>query len=279
MPVFDTPKPIFATLELSVGHTTVTAGDRADTVVEVRPTDETNDRDVKFAKQTRIEYSNGALLVKTPNPIGLFTKHGSVDVTIELPAGSGIQGRIAVGEFRSTGDLGDTRITTAMGHILIDSATEPHLKTAGGDITMHRAVGTTQITTSTGGIRVTEIDGSAVIKNSNGTTEIGLVTGNVTVNAANGDIAVGSAQADVDLKSANGSVRVGEVIRGSTELRTALGTLEIGIRAGTAAKLDVSTAAGRVHNALTPSDGPSSSDETVEVRARTSFGDIVIRRS
>jgi hypothetical protein len=30
---------------------------------------------------------------------------------------------------------------------------------------------------------------------------------------------------------------------------------------------------------LTASDGPEPSDQTVEVRARTSYGDIVIRRS
>ena len=57
------------------------------------------------------------------------------------------------------------------------------------------------------------------------------------------------------------------------------GRLEIGIREGTAALLDVSSGFGRVENSLSASDGPQPSDETVQLRARTSYGDIVIRRS
>jgi hypothetical protein len=58
-----------------------------------------------------------------------------------------------------------------------------------------------------------------------------------------------------------------------------MGELEVGIREGTAALLDVRSQYGNVRNFLTASDGPKASDQTVEVRARTSYGDIVIRRS
>jgi hypothetical protein len=53
----------------------------------------------------------------------------------------------------------------------------------------------------------------------------------------------------------------------------------VGIREGTAAMLDVRSAFGSVRNSLTASDGPQPSDQKVELRARTSFGDIVIHRS
>ena len=39
MPTFDTPEPISVSLELGVGDIRIVAGDRTDTVVEVRPTD------------------------------------------------------------------------------------------------------------------------------------------------------------------------------------------------------------------------------------------------
>jgi hypothetical protein len=68
-------------------------------------------------------------------------------------------------------------------------------------------------------------------------------------------------------------------VRGSVELGTAYGELEVGVREGTAARLDVRSQFGNVRNLLTASDGPQPSDQRVEVRARTSFGDIVIRRS
>ena len=60
--------------------------------------------------------------------------------------------------------------------------------------------------------------------------------------------------------------------------RPTIGDLEVGIREGTAAWLDVNSQFGRVHNALEAADAPETSVETVEVRARTSVGDIVIRR-
>ena len=79
-------------------------------------------------------------------------------------------------------------------------------------------------------------------------------------------------------KSAHGDVRLGEVVRGSVVLETKVGDLEVGIREGTAAWLDISSRVGKLHNALDSADKPGSSAETVEVRARTSVGDIVVRR-
>src|SRR3954464_7402756 len=63
---FDTPQPISATLDVVVGDVRVTAGERADTVVDVRPSDPSNEEDRKAAEQTRVEYEHGHLLVKTP---------------------------------------------------------------------------------------------------------------------------------------------------------------------------------------------------------------------
>ena len=48
---------------------------------------------------------------------------------------------------------------------------------------------------------------------------------------------------------------------------------------GTAAWLDLSAGVGQVHNALDTANALEPSAETVEVRARTSVGDIVIRRA
>jgi DUF4097 and DUF4098 domain-containing protein YvlB len=126
-------------------------------------------------------------------------------------------------------------------------------------------------------VRLRELDASAVVKNSNGDTWVGVAGGDLRLNAANGRIAVDVARASVVAKSANGDVRLGEVARGSVVLETQLGDLEVGIREGTAAWLDVSSTAGRVHNALDATDDPEPSAETVEVRARTTVGDVVIR--
>ena len=66
MPTFDTPEPITATIDLAVGDVRISAGDRGTTVVEVQPSDASNEEDVKVAELTRVEYADARLLVKAP---------------------------------------------------------------------------------------------------------------------------------------------------------------------------------------------------------------------
>ena len=66
MPTFDTREPISATIDVVTGDVRITAGDVATTVVEVRPSDASNQEDVRAAEQTRVEYADGQLLVKAP---------------------------------------------------------------------------------------------------------------------------------------------------------------------------------------------------------------------
>jgi len=130
-----------------------------------------------------------------------------------------------------------------------------------------------------GKIQLGDVEGAAVVKNSNGDTAIDSVTGDVRVRAANGQILLVRAGAGVDAKTSNGSIRLGEVVRGSVVLGTAAGNLDIGIAEGTAAWLEVNTGFGHVRNQLQNATRPDEADETVEVRGRTSYGDITIHRS
>jgi hypothetical protein len=126
---------------------------------------------------------------------------------------------------------------------------------------------------------VGSVDGSAVIKGANGDTWIGDVSRDLRVIAANGAIAVDHSHATVVAKTANGDVRLGEVGGGAVVAQTALGKVDIGIRDGVAAWLDLDTHFGKVHNELDAAGRPQPGAATVEVRARSSFGDITIRRA
>ena len=280
MPTFDTPKPISATIDLGLGDVRITAGDRAITVVDVRPSDPSNDEDTRAASATRIEFANEQLLIKAPKLRAWLPRSdgGSIDVTVELPAGSNLSGSAGSADFRTDGRLGTCRIKIGLGTIEVEEADTPHLKSGAGDITVDHAIGAAELTAGSGDVRVRELDDSAVIKNSNGDTWVGVAAGDVRLNAANGSIAVDVANASVVAKTANGDVRLGDVVRGSVALETSAGDLEVGIREGTAAWLDVSARAGKVHNALTAADAPGAATERVEVRARTSVGNVVIRR-
>ncbi|MDH6125473.1 DUF4097 family beta strand repeat-containing protein [Kitasatospora sp. GP82] len=277
MPSFDTPEPISVTLEFDIGSARITASGRTDTVVEVLPSNGADDADVRAAQQTKVTCSGGKLLVKGPRKRSLFGKSGSLDVSIELPAGSDVQGTSPLADFTCEGRLGDCRLKTSVGDIQVDEARAVYLKTDHGDIRLDRAAGDAEVA-GAGRVDVGEIAGAATVKNLNGETTIGEVTGRLRANSSNGRISVGVAHASVDAKSANGGIRIGEVVRGQIVLQTAAGDLEVGIRESTAAWLDVNTRLGSVRNSLSPSQGPETSDGTVEVRARTGIGDIVIRR-
>jgi putative adhesin len=280
MAAFETPEPITATIDVVVGDVRISAGDREATIIDVNPSDASDQEDVKAAQLTRVEYGDGQLLVKAPRLGSWLSRRdgGSIDVTIELPAGSQVRGAGQSADFSCDGRLGDCRIKTGIGVIRVERADALSLKCGIGDVSVDRATEHAEVTVASGDVRVRELDAGAVVKNSNGDTWIGVAGGDVRLKAANGSVAVDAAHASVVAKSANGDVRLGEVVRGSVVLETQLGDLEVGIREGTAAWLDVRAAAGRVHNALDAAESPEPSAATVEVRARTSAGSVVIRR-
>ena len=280
MPTYETPKPITATIEVAVGDVRIRADEGGHTTVDVRASDPANDDDVKIAEQTRVECRSGHLLVKAPRPRSWLSRGrgGSIDVTIELPAGSEVHGAGQSTDFRGDGRLGDCRIKTGIGQVQLQQAGAISLKTGIGDVVVDHVAGHAEVTTGSGDVRLRELGSSAVIKSSNGDTWVGTAAGDARLSAANGGIAVDAARGSVVAKSANGDVRLGGVARGSVVLETSLGDLEVGIPEGTAAWLDVRAAAGKVHNSLDVADAPDSSAQTVEVRARTSAGDVVVRR-
>ncbi|HUA72751.1 MAG TPA: DUF4097 family beta strand repeat-containing protein [Solirubrobacteraceae bacterium] len=277
---FETPQPISVVLELRVADVRVAAGERADTIVQIQPTDPSKRDDVTVAEQTRVEYADGKLLVKSPRRLREWSPRsdgGSIDVDIELPAGSDLSGHTAAGGFRCTGSLGRCELKSSAGGISLDRAAGVKLVTA-GDIRLERVTGDAELTTATGAVRAGEIDGSAVVKNSNGDTRIGEIGGDLQVKAANGDIDVEHSHGSVSAKTANGRIRVGSIHGGSLVAETANGHIEVGIAGGVAAWLDLDTRYGHVNNDLDATEAPGSADERVEVRARSGFGDITIRR-
>jgi hypothetical protein len=281
MPSFDTPEPILANIEPAVGNVRIIASARTDTVVDVRPSDETNASDVKAAEQTRVEFSGGTLSVKGPKlrPLDISKKTRSIEVTIELPEGSRVQGSTGLGDLHGTGRLGECRYKSSAGHIQVDQTGDLHLHTAAGNIVVEHVAGNAEISTSSGRVHVGAIAGTGMVKNSNGATTIGSAGGSLRVRSANGDITVERAEDVVDAKTANGAVRVLDAVRGTLTLATSMGDLEIGIREGSAAWLDVKTQFGRVTNDLTAATAPGAETDKLEVRASTSFGDITIHRS
>ncbi|AGJ52916.1 DUF4097 family beta strand repeat-containing protein [Streptomyces sp. NPDC006682] len=280
MPSFDTPEPISATAHMEAGSLQFTASDSRTTVVEVRPRDPRKDLDVRTAEQTEVTCANGALTVRTPKS-SLFGlgRTGVVDVTVELPTGSRVDATGAWAQVLGEGRLGEVRVKTSSGDVRLDTTGPLRLTASHGSITVDRVEGRAEITTSSGSMRVGLLDGPAVLKNSHGSTTVGSATGELRVSGANGDIEIRRAEDSVTATTAHGTLRVDSVCRGTVQLETNHGAIDIGVREGTAAWLDASSGRGQVRNALTSSDTPGESEDTVKIRARTRWGNIDVRRA
>ena len=282
MPTFDTPTPITVSLEFGIGDVRLTASERTDTTVDVRPTASGKEADVAAAAQTRVEYGGGRLLVKGPSGWRRWRPtrgHESIDIEIALPAGSRVHVDAGVASLLAVGALGECNGKVGVGDVQLDETGALNLKTGVGDITVQRVDGKVELVTGSGAVRIGTVGGSAWIKNSNGDTSVGAITGDVHVKSANGSIAIGRADGDVVAKTANGEVSIGEVARGTAVAQTAFGDLEVGIREGVPVWLDLSTKFGHVRNELDTSSEPGDRGDAVEVHASTSMGDIAIRRS
>ncbi len=149
-------EPISVAIELAVGDVRVSASDRTDTVVHVRPADESHEPDVRAAEQTRVEYAAGRLLVAAPKPRGrsLFGKPGSIDVAIELPAGSQLHADTGAAGFHVTGRLGECRVKTGVGDLDFGETGILGLNTGAGTITVDRVAGPAEVSTGAGAITV-----------------------------------------------------------------------------------------------------------------------------
>jgi hypothetical protein len=263
MPTFDTPSPVSARIDVAAGSVRVRAGDRGVTVVEVRPHDERSSADVTAAEQATVTLDGDALLVRvTGRPRLLFLgTGGQVDVDVDLPAGSAVEVRTSAGDVSCSGPLGATVLESRYGDLRLDTATGLRARTSSGGITAGAVEGATVAHTDYGDVRIGRTDGDARLRST---------CGDVTVDRAAGTL----------LGSTNyGRVRVGEALRGSLVLETAYGEVEAGIPAGTAAWLDLTSASGTVRNELAATDGPDDATDTVEVRARTAYGDVLVRRA
>ncbi|MFD9963290.1 DUF4097 family beta strand repeat-containing protein [Amycolatopsis sp. NPDC058986] len=178
MQKFATPAPIAAVVDIPAGRVKFVAADRADTAVEILPADAAKSRDVKAADQTAVTYADGVLRIETPAKNQYFGPSGSIDVTVELPAGSQVEAKAASAEFRTVGRLGDVAFDGAYSQIKIDNAASLRLTAVDGDVEVGRLGGPAQISTARGDIRVAEATrGTVVLSTQSGGISIGAAAG------------------------------------------------------------------------------------------------------
>ena len=280
MPTFTTPSPIDVAISLPVGAIDVIAGDRADTVVTVSPTNPAKAVDRRGADETRVDFDGRRLTITGPKPrISWIGPTDSVDVTVELPSGSRFTAEISVGGVRTTGRLGATRIKALTGAVDVDTTGDLWLRAGHGNATIATADGSVEVTADHGQLRIGTITGDAALKSSHGSIRVDESGGELDAKLSYGDLEIAEARGSVTAKTAYGSIQLGAVSNGSIQVESGYGGVSIGVRSGVPAWLDLSSKEGRVRNQLDGDRAPAPSEQTVAIRARTSYGDISISRA
>ncbi|MGR6970852.1 DUF4097 family beta strand repeat-containing protein [Streptomyces cynarae] len=211
MQKFDTPAPVSALLDVPAGRIQFIAADRADTTVEVLPANAAKSRDVKAAEQIEVAYGDGVLRIAAPEAKNQrFGPSGSVEVTVQLPAGSRVEAKAGSAELRVVGRLGDVTFDGAYRQIKIDEAASVRLTAVDGDVEVGRLGGSAEITTARGDIRIAEAG--------RGTVVLRTESGDISVVAAHG--------VSASLDAGTGHGRISNALRND-------GTAELDIRATT----------------------------------------------
>jgi DUF4097 and DUF4098 domain-containing protein YvlB len=258
MPTFVTPGPITAAVQVAGARVRIAASERTDTVVLVEPVDHASPSDVKVASRTKVDFAAGQLTVKTTVS---GDKKGSVAITIDLPAGSGLAANVAYSSVNADGPLGDCELHMASGRVQLDRINTLQANIAGGEL----AIG--------------DIAGRAIVGGSAVAMRVGHVSADLVLSSGSGSLDIDRADGSVTATTADGAIRIGRLARGRAELMNRSGAIEVGISEGTVASVDANSERGSVRNSVPAPAGQGTVDGEVTVHARTRYGDIVVQRA
>jgi DUF4097 and DUF4098 domain-containing protein YvlB len=195
---FDTSAPVTAVVEIPAGRIQLIAADRADSTVEVRPATPGRSRDAEAAEEIEVSYRDGVLRVEAKEPKNrYFGRSGSVEVTVQLPAGSRVEAKAAGAELRGVGRLGDVAFDGQQATVKLDETAGARLTVMDGDITVGRLGGSAELRTRRGNLTVTE-----------------AVRGDVTLTTEAGDITLDAARGvSASLDAGTGMGRISNALR------------------------------------------------------------------
>lgn len=164
MQQFPTTAPVAVVLDIPAGRVQIIAADRTDSTVEVRPANAGKGRDVKAAERTSVTYGDGVLRIHTPDAGNrLIGPTGALEVTVQVPSDSRIEGRSGGAELRTVGRLGEVAFEGSYRRTKIDEAAALRLAALDGDVEIGRLTGPAEIETGRGDIRIDEAAAGRVV--------------------------------------------------------------------------------------------------------------------
>lgn len=278
MPALDTSEPVEIDVDLGVGHVELAATDRGVASAEVTPTRIGRSGDESLAAAASVDVAAGRIRVAVPRRLNLFRDSDSVDVRIEAPVGSSVRIASAYGSIRMRGSFGGARITANYGDVSADTVGDLELTAPYGSVEIVAVTGSARLTAGHGTLRIERIDGDVRAKGSHGDLHLGAVAGTIDVSSLGG-VRVDRAGADATVRSTYGAIRIHEVSGGVVRAENTYEAVEVGIPEDAAAWVDAVSGHGSVRSELASDADPGSAERTVELRLRSTWSDVLIRRA
>jgi len=208
-------------------------------------------------RQTRVDFTDGRLVVRTPKDMQL--RNVAVAVSVQAPVGSHVMAKSGSGDLNVSGSAGRLELHTGSGRVSADQAT------AGA-----------KVDTGSGVVRLGPMAAGVRAKTGSGDVEVSAVGGVSTVVTGSGDVWLGAVSADVLARTGSGNVTIANASAGQLELHTGSGEIRVGIREGNPAEIDLSSGSGEARSELDLASSPPSSAPSLRVRGRTGSGSALV---
>ncbi|WP_433799207.1 DUF4097 family beta strand repeat-containing protein [Actinomycetospora sp. CA-084318] len=228
----------------------------------VRRDESPEERAARAVAETTVEWTDGALHVRSPREVALRTI--PLSVTVHAPASSALTVRAGAAPVDVAGLPGTVEIATT-GAVSLDRVAErSRIRCGAGDVTVGR------------------VDGALRVKGGAGDVFLDEVHAGVEVVTGSGSVTAGRVDADLAVRCGSGDVTVRDASGGDLDLSTGAGSVRVGVHAGVDASVDLRSAAGTAASDLpvTPTrpEGDASSG-TVRIRGRAAAGDTRVVRA
>jgi len=266
---FETTGPVELSVELAKGTLTIDTTEAHHAHIEISGRD---------PERVRVEQHGDRLTVADPQSRNRFAfTHPGFDVTIVVPAASGLALKTATADVEARGSYGSATINTASASVRIGDVEGTAVVSSGsGPVTVAAVRRELRVKSGSGDLVIGTAGASVVASTGSGDITVEHARGQVSAKTGSGDLRVGTADDDVSLATATGDLEIGRVRRGRVIGRGATGDVRVGIPAGTPVWTDISTATGRIRSGLRSVGQPQDGQEHVELRARTASGDITL---
>ena len=213
--------------------------------------------EAEAVRQTRVDYTAGRLLVRTPRELQL--RNVPIAVAVQAPAGSHVTASSGSGHVNVSGRAGRLELHTGSGRITTD-----------------QAEGSAKIETGSGTVRLGPMTEGLRAKTGTGDIEVASIGGASTVVTGSGDVWFGAVTGDVLARTGSGRVTIANAASGELELHSGSGAIHVGIRKGSPAEVDLSSGSGEARTELDLTTTPPENKPPLRIRGRTGSGSALV---